>query len=131
MGFIMLNSTLIAALIAAKTEEAQAKAHRIALEEQIAAALPSVELGSQSTTNIDCFKVVIKAPITYKIDPTIWDAIKGDIPLNKRPVRNKLEVDVTGLKWLAENDPEAYAIAAQAITSHAGKVAVTATVIEE
>jgi hypothetical protein len=86
------------------------------------------ELGSQTTQRIDGFKVVVKLPINYRIDSTIWDEVKTKIPVAKRPVKTKLDVDVTGLKWLADNEPDIYQVAAKAITSSAGKPAVSVTV---
>jgi hypothetical protein len=125
-----MNKTLtelLTELVEVKAAENAAKAKRVALEQSIADLVPT-ELGSQTTQRIDGFKVVVKLPINYRIDSTIWDEVKTQIPVAKRPVKTKLDVDVTGLKWLADNEPDIYQVAAKAITSSAGKPAVSVTV---
>jgi hypothetical protein len=125
-----MNKTLtelLTELVGVKAAENAAKAKRVAIEQSIADLVPT-ELGSQTTQRIDGFKVVVKLPINYRIDSTIWDEVKTQIPAAKRPVKTKLDVDVTGLKWLADNEPDIYQVAAKAITSSAGKPAVSVTV---
>jgi hypothetical protein len=39
-----------------------------------------------------------------------WPEVKEKIPAHLRPVKTKEELDERGVKWLAENRPELYAL---------------------
>jgi hypothetical protein len=73
------------------------------------------------TTRLEGYKVTVKCPINRTIDGDKWEEVKGRIPSEMWPVRLKLEPDAKGCTWLAENRPDLWGIAAQAITEKPGK----------
>lgn len=115
---------LAAEFLLAKKAENDAKDKRISIEAELAALLEFPEEGSK-THNVDDYKIVIKGVINRKLDEEKWQQIESQIPENLRPVKTKLVLDDTGVKWLKNNEPEIYAIAAEAITVTPGKTSVS------
>lgn len=100
---------LSAEWIAAKSAEEAANKARIAIEEQIIAALGQKEEGAQ-THNVGNYKVEIVGKISRKLDFAAWDIIKDKFPENLRPIKVKEELDEKGVKYLQQNEPHLYAI---------------------
>jgi hypothetical protein len=115
---------LAAELLAAKAEEAAAKDRRISVEDDLIKLLDVPQEGSK-THNVDGYKIVVKGVINRKLDEEKWAEVADRIPENLRPVKTKLVLDETGVKWLQKNDAEHYAIVAEAITSTPGKTSVS------
>lgn len=112
-------------LFNAKLEESFAEAKRIALEQELIALVGAKEEGAQ-THEIGDFKVTITGRINRKIDWSIFDKdIASKIPESLHPVKVKRELDETGVKYLANNEPQLYKILAKALTVKPAKTSVT------
>jgi hypothetical protein len=114
----------VAAFVAAKRREDEAKAERLACEELICQLQPPKPEGSM-TVEAGGYKVTLTGGMTYKADDlealreitSGWDA-------NIVPLKSKTEVDATGCKWLRENRPELWLQLSKVITVKPAKVAV-------
>jgi hypothetical protein len=111
-------------LTQAKATEEIAKAHRVAVEEEIVQLCGTRDEGSVTHTASE-FKVEITAVINRKMDWTKWADVAGQIPEALRPVKLKEELDVPGVKYLQANEPEIYALLP--ITATPGKTGVKVT----
>jgi hypothetical protein len=107
----------------AKADEAKAQEKRLAIEDQITSALKAKTEGSV-THKIEGYKVTLTQPVTRKVDEDLWASIMDKCPSELHPVKKKIEPDVSGIKWLMENDPTTWAKIAPAFTSKAGKIGV-------
>ena len=105
----MSIESLSAAWLSAKAAEEAANKARVAIEEQIIAALGQKEEGAQ-THNINGFKIEIVGKLNRKLDFAAWDLIKEQFPENLRPIKVKEELDERGVKYLQQNEPELYAL---------------------
>ena len=103
-----------------KEEEAATIAERWEVEKEI-----EKKLG-EGIHHVDGNKVTIRLMQNYKVDAPMWESIKDTIPERLRPVRylEKVEADFKGVKWLEENEPGLWKIAAKAITVKPGKTQV-------
>ena len=100
---------LSAAWLDAKAAEQKANEARVAIEEQIVAALGQKEEGAQ-THKVGNYKVEIVGKISRKLDFAAWDIIKDKFPTELRPIKIKEELDEKGVKYLQLNEPQLYAI---------------------
>ena len=114
---------LCGAWLEAKRREDEAKAARIKIEDEISQALDAKDEGS-ITHKVEPYKVTLSQPIYRKVDMAVWETIKGFIPMEAWPLKMKVEVDDTGCRWLMENRPDLWKIAATAITATPGKIGV-------
>ena len=105
----------------AKSAESEAAARRLKIEEQIAAALDVKDEGS-ITHKLEGHKVTLTQPVSRKLDESIWENVKGDVPSDLWPVKIKAEADASGIKWLEKNDPATWRKLAPAFTSKKGKI---------
>lgn len=121
--------TLALDLAAAKRIEDDARQSRIEAENKLIALLGAKDEGSQTHKGSQ-YKVTITGKISRTLDVAAWDSIKSHIPEKFHPVRYKPEIDVKGLKWLAENEQGIYSTVCQAISAKPGKAAVTVEAIE-
>lgn len=111
-------------LIKAKALEAQANKERIAIEQRLIEALGKKEEGSQ-THELECgLKVTITGKMTYSADMPLLVQLCAALPEQLRPIKTKTELDSTGAKFLRNNEPEAWAILAPAITMKPAKPSV-------
>lgn len=117
-------SALAAAYAKAKAEESRITARRRELADKIQAVTGHVGEG-QKTYAVDGWKVAVKVPLIQSIDWDVWETIKSHIPQNRWPIEMKPSLDVSGVAWIKENDPETYAILAKALTVKPGSVQVT------
>jgi len=115
---------LSARWLEAKADEKEAQERRALIEADLLALVPSV-VGGSKTTNEAGYKITVKAPIYRSIDAEKWDEVKDSIPHEIWPVKLRLEADDKGCKWLAENDPTLWSVAARAITEKPGKASFT------
>lgn len=119
----MRNELEIAAdLFAAKQAEKEAEAKRIALEEELVAVLGKRDEGSK-THAVGNFKVTITGRVNRKIDWDMFDEVSSKIPESLWPVKRTL--DVTGVKYLANNEPTLYKVLAPALTVEPAKTTVS------
>ena len=100
---------LSAAWLDAKAAEQKANEARVAIEEQIVAALGQKEEGAQ-THKVGNYKVEIVGKVSRKLDFAAWDIIKDKFPAELRPIKVKEELDEKGVKYLQLNEPQLYAI---------------------
>jgi hypothetical protein len=119
------------ALEKAKGAEEAARLNRVAIEEKIIDLLGVRDEGSFSA-NTGRYKVTTTGKISRKVDwEQYYASVECCIPENMRPVRLKPELDLEGLRYLQNNDPDVYRIMASCITVTPGKPAVTIKEIKE
>jgi hypothetical protein len=114
---------LCGAWLEAKRREDEAKAARIKIEDEISQALDAKTEGA-ITHKVEPYKVTLTQPIYRKIDLGVWETVKHDMPAEAWPIKVKIEVDDAGCRWLMENRPDLWKIAAKAITATPGKIGV-------
>ena len=122
--------TLVAEWIEAKRTEDQANAKRLAIEADIVAAAGEPEEGSETHALADGLKLTVTAKVTRTVDETVWRSIMAGVPENLRPIVfvETTKLDIKGLRWLQENQPELYGYCAQAITAKRAKTAISVKV---
>ena len=110
-------------LFSAKQAEADAKAHRIALEEQCANLISTEENGSRTVTT-DCgLKVCVKRGLTYKTDIDALRGIEGGKELLKTTTVTKLDEKL--YEKVRSTHPGLFMAASEFITVKPKKVSVT------
>jgi len=107
----------------AKAAEHAAKSRRIEIEESLIARLGARSEGAK-THDLGEVRVVVTGIITRTLDKEIWEAIKDKLPPEIRPVTYEPKLDITGVKWLQEHQPNNYKILAQDLTVKPGKTSV-------
>jgi hypothetical protein len=115
----LAHDNLIRQFLEAKRLEAEATARRVELGNAIAAELGTPEEGSK-THDVAGWRVTVKQSINRRVDLAVLDAIGLENP----PLKIKRELDVDGLRWYQENEPETYLKIAKAITAAPGRVAI-------
>lgn len=116
--------------IKAKADEDAARQRRIALEEDIVAEHGCKDEGT-ATHHADGYKITITGKVNRTLDRAAWESVQGSIPENLRPVEYKPSLEVKGLRYLQQNEPDLYRIASEAITAKPGKAAVKVEKEEE
>lgn len=112
-------------LFEARDAEKKANERRVELEEELIALLGQKEEGSQ-THEVGDYKVTITGKLIRKIDWDLYDkSIAAKIPESLQPVKVKRELDDSGVKYLANNEPQIYRLLAKALTIKPAKTAVT------
>ena len=109
-------------LFKAKQAEREAEEKRIALEEELVAVLGKRDEGSKTHT-VGSYKVTITGRINRKIDWELFDQVSSKIPETLWPVKRTL--DVTGVKYLANNEPQLYKVLSPALTVEPAKTTVS------
>ena len=107
----------------AKQMEASWRDTRILMENSILEITGSKPEGSE-THSAGEFKVTVTGKMTRTLDADLWESVKDSIPEDLRPVTYKPSLDLKGLRYLQENKPEIYAIAAKAIETKPAKTAI-------
>lgn len=117
---------MAADLMAARALEKTATEQRVAIEEELIALLGS-KIEGADTHNIGPYKVTITGKLNRKLDLKKFDQIADHIPEALRPVKVKRELDLTGIKYLANNEPDIYRMIANsgAMTVEPAKTSVT------
>jgi hypothetical protein len=114
-------------LFEAREAEKQANERRVELEEELIALLGQKEEGSQ-THEVGDYKVTITGKLIRKVDWDLYDkSIAAKIPESLQPVKVKRELDDSGVKYLANNEPQIYRLLAKALTIKPAKTAVNIT----
>jgi len=114
---------LCGAWLEAKRREDEAIEARRKIEKEITEALDAKTEGS-ITHKVEPYKVTLTQPIYRKVDMAIWESVKSGIPMEAWPLKMKIEVDDAGCRWLMENRPDLWKLAATAITATPGKIGV-------
>jgi len=99
------------------------------VENRIIKHLGSRDEGSK-THNEGNYKVTITAKINRVLDTNLWESVKSALPLHLHPVKYKPTLDIKGVRYLQENEPDAYKQVAQAITAKPGKLVVKVVEVE-
>lgn len=108
---------------AAKRDEDAARNARIAIEQQIINVTGCKEEGSQ-THDAGEWKITVTGKINRTLDRAAWESIAPTIPEALRPVEYKPTLDIKGLRYLQEKNPDVYRRVAEAIVAKPGKPAV-------
>jgi hypothetical protein len=112
-------------LIDAKGDEERARRNRIAIEEKIAALVPTSEKGQQTIT-LGNVKLTVKRDLSYTAD---LDAIEGLLtnPELPPPLKSKTtrELDVQGYEWYRANHPEVFTQLTEHVEVKPKKVAIS------
>lgn len=109
-------------LFEAKRVEREAEEKRIALEEELIAVLGKRDEGAK-THAVGDYKITITGRVNRKIDWDAFDVVSSKIPESLWPVKRQL--DVTGVKYLENNEPALYKVLAPALTVEPAKTTVT------
>ena len=113
---------LIDAYLQAKEAEESATAARRAIGARIADELEHPEDGSKTHT-VGEFKVVVKGGVNRRVvDWALFDSVDSS---NPSPCKTKRELDVKGLSWYRDNEPDTYAKYCQAIVSKPAPATIT------
>jgi primosomal replication protein N len=115
---------LVERLVAAKAEENMANQRRVALEEQIVERLGKRTEGAQTHELANGVKLTITGKLSYKADMSLLVQLAAALPENMRPIKTEVKLDETGAKYLRNNEPEAWARIAPAITTKEAKTSV-------
>lgn len=123
---------LAAALEAAKIAEAAATAARIDAENAVLAVTGCKDEGSETHRGL-AYKVTVTGVVNRRVDEAALGAVRERLSpaICERVFRFKPEVITAGVRYLQQNEPELYAIAAQAITATPGKAQVKVEAIQE
>ena len=115
---------LYKAWLDAKNDEQQANTRRIEIEKRILDAVRNElpEEGSK-TINDGRYKLSVGMKVTRSLDEDRWHDIIDHIPPDMSPVTvvEKFKLDDSGCRWLKDNRPDLWTIAAQAITEKPAK----------
>jgi len=115
--------TLALHLVNARTDEANAKAVRIAAEEAIIAQYETAESGSQTIKTGNGLKLTLKTGLTYKVGGI------ENLPDELRKETVKVTLDEKAYEALRESDPMEFDRVAQYVTTTPRKAAVTVAVL--
>lgn len=114
---------LLAEWLDAKAAEQKAQALRYKIEAEITAAFDTKPEGA-ITHKTDEHKVTLTQPVRRSVDARKWEMVKDRLPEDLHPIKIKIESDAAGMKWLAENEPDLWAKAAEAFETKPGKIGV-------
>jgi hypothetical protein len=118
----------------AKHQEDEWKERRIAAEAAIVEALGSVLKDEGSHTEKgDYYKVRVTTKWTRTVDGEALKHLRESgfpEPLIDQAIKMKPEVSLTGLRYLQNNEPEAYAALASCITAKPAKASVTVEALD-
>jgi hypothetical protein len=114
-------------LIALKLAEHQATAARIEAEAALLALVQCPDEGSKTYRGLR-FKVTVTGNVSRRVDEAALAGVRERLgeSMFERAFRFKPEVSVTGIKYLRDNEPQLYAVAAEAIVATPGKSSVKA-----
>lgn len=114
----------------AKRDEEAANRRRVEIEAAIIARTGEPEEGSQTVELADGRKLTVTSKITRTIDDQLWRSVLRDVPDHLRPIVyvEVPRLDLTGLRWLRENQPQVYALVCTAITAKKAKSSIVVKV---
>lgn len=109
--------------LAAKQSEQEANKARLSIEEQIVAITGNKAEGSE-THDAGGAKITVTGKMSRTLDIGTWQGIESQVPSNLSPVIYKPSLDLKGLRYIEENEPEIYALVSKAIAMKPAKTAV-------
>lgn len=111
----------------AKQWEKTAKNARIAIEEKLAAMVPTAENGSKTVEAGDQMKVTVKRAVILKADVKKLSEFCAEKGIEEVPLKTttKTELDVGGYEWYREHKPELFKQMAAFVEMVPRKVSVT------
>jgi hypothetical protein len=129
-----MNTTLdqaCAVLEAAKIAEHRATQARIDAEREVLQHAQAKDEGSL-TLRGQQYKAVVTYSMNRTIDAAALTAVKDEIPaaLFEQAIEYKPAIRAAGLRFLRNNEPDTYAVLAQAITARPGKPSVRLEAVE-
>ena len=114
--------------LAAKKLKRELDAQILELEQEMIASLGAPDEGSK-THRIAGFKIELKGVVNRKVDWDVFDTVVAKLSSQEAgfvpPEKHKRELDETGLKWYAKEQPGVYARLAAAVTATPGKTGVS------
>lgn len=118
-------------LVALKLAENQATAARIEAETALLSLVECPAEGSK-TYRGGAYKVTVTGNVHRRVDEAALASVRERLgeSMFAQAFRFKPEVSVTGIKYLRDNEPQLYAIAAEAITATPGKSSVRVEVLD-
>lgn len=124
--------TLCLALMRAKEDEAAARDARVAIENEIVRLVEAKDEGSVTATGTQ-FKASVTFGVNRTIDREALESIRDTVPpaLFFRAIEYRPAIDTAGLRYLRNNEPDTYAVLAQAITAKPAKPSVKVDVLAE
>ncbi|WP_426287486.1 DUF7173 family protein [Luteibacter sp. E-22] len=116
----------------AKRTEAMASAARVEAEKELIALLPVKDEGSVTMKGAQ-YKVSVTYGFNRTVDAQALEAIKREVPseLFEQAIDYKPSLVLAGLRYLQSNEPDTYAMLAQAITSKPSKPSVKIEALAE
>lgn len=117
--------TLCLALMRAKEDEAAARDARVAIEERIVALVQAKDEGTSNAEGAH-FKASVTFGMNRTIDKAALESLRADMPpgLFFRAIDYRPAIVLEGLRYLRNNEPDAYAQLAQAISAKPAKPSV-------
>lgn len=116
----------MAELQAAKIAEAKAIERRIDAEMALIAELGQPKAEGATSYKIPGYRITVTGVVNRTVDPVMLAQVKAVMPpaLFDQAIRYKPDIVLAGLRYLQNNEPEAYGLLAQAITAKPGKTQV-------
>jgi hypothetical protein len=111
------------AWVQAKHAEAQANAHRVAIEEEIIAITGAKDEGRETHT-AGTYKIVVIGKLTYKADITEIETLSRNFPDNLKVLKTTIAIDEPKLKKLREFRPDLYKRLSPALTVKPAKTGI-------
>lgn len=120
-----------AALEAAKINEERARQARIDAEALVLRHAQAKDEGSVTTRGRQ-WKAVVTYGVNRSIDAAALDAVRERVPpaLFEQAIDYKPALNLAGLRFLRNNEPQTYAVLAQAITAKPAKPSVRLELLE-
>lgn len=119
------------ALAVAKHNENQARTARVAAEEALLAMLETRDEGTVSARGV-AWKVTARYGINRTVDAAALEAVRAAVPreMFEQVIEYKPAIKLPGLRYMRNNEPQTYAVLAQAITAKPAKPSVSIEAIE-
>lgn len=127
-----MNTALILELVVAKALEEKARERRIEAEQAILAEIGEIKAEGQTAIKAVGYKLTVTGSMNRRIDGSVLAAVRESIPaaLFDQAIRWKPEVNLTGLRYLQNSEPDTYSILAGAITTTPAKPSVRVEKLE-
>lgn len=119
---------VVADLVAAKRIESEANKARVALEEELIKVADFDKIEGAQTYSVGEYKVTITGKLNRKVENVQglhMTCIDLGLSSDLHPIRTKVEVDQTALRYLAHNEVEIFAKLAKFVVTEPAKTAVS------
>lgn len=112
-----------------KAMETVLETDRIRVERELIARLGLPPQDAQKTHKVPGWKVTLSSPVSYRMDWRKWQEIRDSVPDKDRPTKWIETIDKNLLKRIRADQPESYAVVAEALTVTPNKPGVTVELI--